>query len=179
MREGHLKIAQGFEVLEAAVVHTGLHNMPGIIRSLGKEFQRVIPAPLLTPKREPKEQKQDEPVAGTSHMEVPIKMENVEDVPQENMPKMPSAAGGDLPSLLEPVKAEPGVIYEPITVRFGPKKYEYKCPLCAVPRTTRSKNAMRGHIAEIHTGTPLLCVMCDFSCYNPDWMAQHEKKHNL
>lgn len=81
-------------------------------------------------------------------------------------------------TMLVPVKIEPGVVYEPITVAYkdaGATKYKYKCPLCVTPRFTRSKNGMRSHINEEHMKKPLLCQMCDYSTFNPDVLAKHLK----
>jgi hypothetical protein len=175
MREGHLKLAQGLEVVEAAVAHTPMRNMPGILRGLGEKFGTTMTTPV---KKEMKREQPEAPPPPTAGPSV-VKKEPEEEggfhvVGEVELPQ--GAAGESLPSLLAPVKLEPGVVYEPITVRLGPKKYEYKCPLCPVPLTTVSKNAMRGHINEIHMGIALLCSMCDFSCYNPDRLAAHEKK---
>jgi hypothetical protein len=162
MREGHLKIAQGLEVVEAAVAHTPMRNMPSILRGLREKF-----GPMTTMTTPVERERQDAPpTPGPSA----VKTEKDAEV------DVPQVAQGELPSVLAPVKVEPGVTYEPITVRLGPKKYEYRCPLCPVPFTTVSKNGMRGHINATHTGVAMLCTMCDFSCYNPDRMAAHEKK---
>ena len=72
------------------------------------------------------------------------------------------------------VKVEPGVDYQPISIRVGPGDYEYECPLCHDVRA--SKNGMRGHIREVHTKIPYMCETCNFSTFNPDSLGRHEKK---
>lgn len=99
-------------------------------------------------------------------------------VRQEGGDNVPGPSGEQL---LQPVKVEAGVTYEPISVSYlneaGLKKYKYKCPLCVAVCTTNTCNGMRSHIREIHTGVPYLCTNCDtYSTFNPDSINCHENK---
>ena len=66
---------------------------------------------------------------------------------------------------------------EPVTKRKSNGKYYYRCPVCtAAPKVT--KNAMRAHIRQKHSGVVLKCDLCNFTAYNDDILSKHHRtKH--
>lgn len=144
IREATQKLDQGYALLEAACRNANAAQLPSIMRAAQGRFITPVKTETIT-----------------------VKTEEGEERPST------SAAPGQFDPALMPVKVEPGVTYEPITVKLPEGGYQYKCPLCPRDVFTKSKNGMRGHIGEFHTGEVLLCEMCEFSSYNPDSLSKH------
>lgn len=140
------RLDQGYALLEAACKNANAAVLPGILRAAQGHLQKG--GPSVKP-------------------EVHVKVEEGEDAGE---------GAQQLDRALEPIKVEPGCSYEPITVKIPGGGYQYKCPLCPADIITKSKNGMRAHIREIHTGEVLLCEMCDFSTYNPDSLSKHARQ---
>ena len=68
-------------------------------------------------------------------------------------------------------------VYEkPIHVTEGGKTLFYRCPNCDIT-PKKSRMGMDSHIRSVHTKKPLLCSFCQFTTYNLDSFARHEKEH--
>ena len=100
---------------------------------------------------------------------------------QDEMVSKPAPATLPVPEAAEAevkqeVKMEESGDMQPIPIKLAPNKYQYRCPACVPEYITATKNAMRGHINAQHLKQPLLCMVCNWSCFNPDRLAAHYKK---
>ncbi len=77
------------------------------------------------------------------------------------------------------IKVEPGTsgasadTPEPKSIHTLDGKYKYVCPIC-LDYETKSRNAMRAHIREVHMYEVLRCSLCDFTAYNEDTISKYE-----
>ena len=173
IREGLMKQATGYQLLEAACKETPLHELPGVIRKMNAELgdAGAQPVELKTVPKPPVEAVSKPPVKA-----VPKSDTSDADSEAESEP-VPSSST----STVSMVKMEPGKVYHPerhpIGHAGGKYQYEFRCPLkCGATRASRG--AMYGHINQEHYKRPLLCTMCDKSFYNPDSIDRHVRKNH-
>ena len=162
-------VAEGWALFDEALSDTVPRELPQLMRRLQKHLGTPSGTPAPAPPPTPmKEEIKTEPgeVEGEQGMDAPA--------PAPPAPTPPALAPSPSGSTEGGRDVTTPIPFKTINEE-GVEKFRYRCPQCDHIRGTRRD--MDSHIRFTHTLTPFLCSFCDFTTYNLDSLARHEKTH--
>ena len=163
-------VAEGWALFDEALSDTAPGELPQLMRRLQQHLGTPsgtpagTPAPALPPT--PKIKTEPEEVEGEQVIDAPALAPPAPTPPAPAPSPSGSTEGGRDVTTPIPFKTRN---------EEGRETFHYWCPQCDHIRGTR--RGMDSHIRSTHTLTPFLCSFCDFSTYNLDSLARHEKTH--